>query len=182
MTTLSNRELLRPADDFANRHIGPRDSDLPKMLATVGYDSLDALMDAAVPDVIRMDGELELPEPLTEIEALADLRALANMNKVYRSFIGQGFYDTVTPAVIQRNILENPGWYTQYTPYQPEISQGRLEALINFQTMITDLTGMAIANASMLDEGTAAAEAMALALRARPRKSEANVFFVSEKF
>ena len=181
MTTLSNRELLRPADDFANRHIGPRDSDLPKMLATVGYDSLDALMDAAVPDVIRMDGELELPEPLTEIEALADLRALANMNKVYRSFIGQGFYDTVTPAVIQRNILENPGWYTQYTPYQPEISQGRLEALINFQTMITDLTGMAISNASMLDEGTAAAEAMALALRARPRKSEANVFFVSEK-
>ncbi|MCB9135799.1 MAG: aminomethyl-transferring glycine dehydrogenase [Anaerolineales bacterium] len=181
MTKLTNRELLRPADDFAHRHIGPRDADLPKMLQTVGYASLDALTDAAVPDVIRIAQGLNLPEPLTEVETIADLRALASKNKVLRSFIGQGFYDTVTPAVIQRNILENPGWYTQYTPYQPEISQGRLEALINFQTMITDLTGMAIANASMLDEGTAAAEAMALALRARPRKSNANVFFVSEK-
>ncbi len=175
------RALLQPTDDFAPRHIGPRDEEIDQMLQTLGFSSLDELTDAAVPETIRMQGALNLPEPLGEAEMLAEMRALAGQNQVLRSLIGQGFYDTITPSVIQRNILENPGWYTQYTPYQPEISQGRLEALLNFQTMITDLTGMEIANASLLDEGTAAGEAMTMTHRLRPRKSTANVFFVSER-
>ena len=172
--------LLSPQDTFPRRHLGPRVSDLPDMLRLLNVDSLSTLVDQAVPTGIRMDGELDLPAPKSESEALADLRRLADMNSVHRSFIGQGYYDCRVPAVIQRNVLENPGWYTQYTPYQAEIAQGRLEALLNFQTMVTDLTGMFIANASMLDEGTAAAEAMTLCLRGRKRKSEANTFFVSE--
>jgi glycine dehydrogenase len=175
-----NRDLLLPADHFVKRHIGPRSHDVTEMLHAIGLDTLDDLVHAAIPESIRMDGRLDLPLPLTESAALDELRGLAAENKLYRSYIGMGYYDTITPPVIQRNILENPGWYTQYTPYQPEIAQGRLEALINFQTMITDLTGLEIANASLLDEATAAAEAMTLCNRAQPRNSEANTFFISE--
>ena len=177
---LSNRDLLMPADRFVKRHIGPRSHDVTHMLRVVGANSLEELMAQAVPEAIRMDGYLHLDPPRSEQAVLDELRELAGRNKVYRSYIGMGYYDTIMPPVIQRNVLENPGWYTAYTPYQPEISQGRLEALINFQTMVTDLTGMEIANASLLDEGTAAAEAMTLCQRARPRNSHANVFFVSE--
>ena len=132
------------------------------MLALLGYKNLDELIDAAVPKKIRLGKKLNLPAAHSEFEALAELRRIAAENKVFRSFIGQGYYDCITPPVIQRNVLENPGWYTQYTPYQAEISQGRLEALLNFQTMVTDLTALDIANASMLDEATAAAEAMTM--------------------
>ncbi len=174
-----NRDLLTPTDHFIDRHIGPRQRDINHMLDVLGLDSLDDLITQTIPQHIRMDGELALQIPRSEAELLADLRAIADQNKLYRSFIGMGYADTIMPPVILRNIFENPGWYTQYTPYQAEIAQGRLEALLNFQTMISDLTGMEIANASMLDEGTAAAEAMTLCLRQRPRKSKANTFFVS---
>lgn len=177
---LSNRDLLMPADRFVKRHIGPRSHDVAKMLRLLDLSSLDELIDEAVPQTIRIDGHLNLEPPRSETAVLNELRELGSHNRLYRSFIGMGYSDTVTPPVIQRNVLENPGWYTQYTPYQPEISQGRLEALINFQTMIVDLTGLEIANASLLDEGTAAAEAMTLCQRAMPRKSTANTFFVSE--
>ena len=177
---LSNRDLLMPADRFVKRHIGPRSHDVSAMLREMGLSSLDELTEQAIPASIRMDGFLNLDPPRSEQAVLEELRELAGRNKVYRSYIGMGYYDTILPPVIQRNILENPGWYTAYTPYQPEISQGRLEALINFQTMVCDLTGMEIANASLLDEGTAAAEAMTLCQRSRPRNSTANVFFVSE--
>ncbi|HUI48094.1 MAG TPA: aminomethyl-transferring glycine dehydrogenase [Acidimicrobiia bacterium] len=150
---------------FVDRHIGPRADDQAAMLATLGYGSLAELVDAAVPKVIREPEPPRLPAPLSETAALDRLRELAGHNEVYTSLIGLGYHDTITPPVILRNVLENPAWYTAYTPYQPEISQGRLEALLNFQTMVTDLTGMDIANASLLDEGTAAAEAMALLLR-----------------
>ena len=179
-TPLSNRDLLQPADRFVKRHIGPRSHDVTHMLEALGLSSLDELVDQAVPQTIRINGHLNLEPPRSETAVLNELRELADQNKLFRSFIGMGYSGAVTPPVIQRNILENPGWYTQYTPYQPEISQGRLEALINFQTMITDLTGLEIANASLLDEGTAAAEAMTLCQRAMPRKSQANTFFVSE--
>ncbi len=174
------RDLLQPADHFVKRHIGPRSKDVTDMLHAIGLDTLDDLVHAAIPASIRMDGRLDLRPPQTEAAALDELRGLAAENKLYRSFIGMGYYDTVTPPVIQRNILENPGWYTQYTPYQPEIAQGRLEALINFQTMVCDLTGLEMSNSSLLDEATAAAEAMTLCYRARPRSSEANTFFISE--
>ena len=178
----SPRDLLAPLDTFERRHNGSADADIAEMLRTVGYPSLDALTDAAVPAKIRLKRPLRLPAAASETAALAELRAIAAKNKVFRSFIGMGYYDTATPGVIQRNILENPGWYTAYTPYQAEISQGRLEALLNFQTLVTDLTGMQIANASMLDEGTAAAEAMMLAHRVNLGDShDASVFFVSEK-
>jgi glycine dehydrogenase len=177
---LSNRDLLMPADRFVKRHIGPRSHDVTHMLDELGLSSLDELIDQAVPQNIRIDGHLKLEPPRSETAVLNELRELGAQNRLFRSFIGMGYYGTVTPPVIQRNVLENPGWYTQYTPYQPEISQGRLEALINFQTMISDLTGLEIANASLLDEGTAAAEAMTLCQRAIPRKSMANTFFVSE--
>ena len=180
MPQLSNRDLLMPADRFVKRHIGPRSHDVTKMLQSLNLQSLDELLDAAIPPSIRMDAFLALDAPRSESGVLEELRLLAARNKVYRSFIGMGYYGTITPPVVQRNVLENPGWYTAYTPYQPEISQGRLEALINFQTMVSDLTGMEIANASLLDEGTAAAEAMTLCHRARPRNSSANTFFVSE--
>ncbi|MEH0985153.1 aminomethyl-transferring glycine dehydrogenase [Micromonospora sp. CPCC 205556] len=158
-------------EQFADRHIGPGPDDERRMLEAVGHGSIDELMDAAIPEVIRWHGTLDLPEPASEHDALAELRALAARNTVAVSMIGLGYHGTHTPAVIRRNVLENPAWYTAYTPYQPEISQGRLEALLNFQTMVTDLTGLATANASMLDEGTAAAEAMTLARRASKVKS-----------
>ncbi|MCB9138053.1 MAG: aminomethyl-transferring glycine dehydrogenase [Caldilineaceae bacterium] len=178
--TVLPRDLLPAQDQFVHRHIGPRPSDLPAMLDVIGAPSLDALIDATIPPGIRMKQPLNLPPPRAESDVLAEMRAMAAKNPSYRSFIGMGYYDTLTPAVIQRNILENPGWYTQYTPYQAEIAQGRLEALLNFQTMVSDLTGMGIANSSMLDEGTAAAEAMTLCKRAQKRSSTANVFFVAD--
>ncbi|MGY3518964.1 aminomethyl-transferring glycine dehydrogenase [Micromonospora sp. PTRAS2] len=164
------------AEQFAARHIGPDGDDERRMLDVVGYDSIDELMDAAIPEVIRWHGTLDLPEPASEHDALAQLREIAGRNTVAASMIGLGYHGTHTPAVIRRNVLENPAWYTAYTPYQPEISQGRLEALLNFQTMVTDLTGLATANASMLDEATAAAEAMTLARRAS--KSRSGVYVV----
>ncbi|MBI2813241.1 MAG: aminomethyl-transferring glycine dehydrogenase [Opitutae bacterium] len=178
----SPRDLLAPLDTFERRHSGSPAADVAAMLQTVGYPSLDALADAAVPANIRLKRPLRLPAAASESAALAELRALAAKNKVFRSFIGLGYHGTATPGVIQRNILENPGWYTAYTPYQAEISQGRLEALLNFQTLVTDLTGLQIANASMLDEGTAAAEAMMLAHRVKLGDShDASVFFVSDQ-
>jgi len=165
--------------DFERRHLGPTPADVERMLDALGYDSLDHLVDDAVPSSIRLDRALDLPEALPEQALLERLRAVASENLVCRSFIGMGYHGTVVPGVILRNILENPGWYTQYTPYQAEISQGRLEALLNYQTAVTDLTGLEIANASLLDEGTAAAEAMHLA--AGEAKDGSNVFFVSER-
>ena len=165
------------SDSFARRHIGPDQASVEEMLETVGYESLDALIDATVPKNIRLGHALKLPPAKSERDALEELRAISLRNKVARSFIGAGYSDCVTPPVIQRNILENPGWYTAYTPYQAEIAQGRLEALVNFQTMITDLTGLDIANASMLDEATAAAEAMTLC---RAVVGGRETFFVSE--
>ncbi len=146
-------------NEFAARHIGVSAADLPHMLEAIGAASLDALIAETVPQSIRQRDPLDLGPALSEREALQKLRAIARKNKVLISMIGQGYYGTITPAVIARNILENPAWYTAYTPYQSEISQGRLEALLNFQTMIADLTGLEIANASLLDEATAAAEA-----------------------
>ncbi|MGK5558953.1 glycine dehydrogenase (aminomethyl-transferring), partial [Actinomadura kijaniata] len=157
-------------EQFADRHIGPSPDDQSRMLAAIGYASAEALVDDAVPAAIRTRRPLELPPALSEPAALARLRELAAKNKVYTSMIGLGYHGTITPGVILRNVLENPGWYTAYTPYQPEISQGRLEALLNFQTVVADLTGLPVANASMLDEGTAAAEAMTLAHRVSRRK------------
>ncbi|WP_422740291.1 aminomethyl-transferring glycine dehydrogenase [Micromonospora sp. WMMD729] len=162
-------------EQFATRHIGPGPDDERRMLEVVGHECIDELMDAAIPEVIRWHGTLDLPAAATEAEAIAELRALAARNTVAVSMIGLGYHGTHTPAVIRRNVLEDPAWYTAYTPYQPEISQGRLEALLNFQTMVTDLTGLATANASMLDEGTAAAEAMTLARRASKSKSSVYV-------
>ena len=174
------RDLLAPADTFARRHLGDNAAETAAMLASLGFASLDALVDSAVPAAIRR-GPLQLPAALGESAALAELRALATENRVFRSCIGLGYSDTLTPPVIQRNILENPGWYTAYTPYQAEISQGRLEALLNFQTVVTDLTGLAIANASMLDEGTAAAEAMMMCHRLAEGASDTHrEFFISE--
>ncbi|HTI69102.1 MAG TPA: aminomethyl-transferring glycine dehydrogenase [Candidatus Limnocylindria bacterium] len=152
-------------DIFLRRHNGPRPEEVPVMAKTCGFDTLNALVDAAVPAHIRLPEAIELPAPLSESEALHRLKSIAAKNQVFRSYIGTGYYDTITPPVIQRNILENPGWYTPYTPYQAEVSQGRLEGLLNFQTMVTDLTAMDIANASMLDEATACAEAMMLCHR-----------------
>jgi glycine dehydrogenase len=156
------RETEADLNSFARRHIGPNREEIDAMLGRVGFENLDALIDAAIPKNIRLDRRLDLPEAKSENEALAELRAIAKKNKVARSFIGAGYSDCITPPVLQRNILENPGWYTAYTPYQAEIAQGRLEALLNFQTMVTDLTAFDIANASLLDEATAAAEAMTL--------------------
>ena len=151
---------------FADRHVGPRPDDIARMLERVGFDSLDDLMVAAVPAGIA-SRTLDLPEPLSEYDAARELRRLADLNHPVESMIGVGYHATITPGVIRRNVLEDPSWYTAYTPYQPEISQGRLEALINFQTVIGDLTGLPTANASLLDEGTAAAEAMTLVRRAK---------------
>ncbi|GGA46153.1 aminomethyl-transferring glycine dehydrogenase [Dyella nitratireducens] len=168
---------LEHHDAFIERHIGPNDAEIAQMLHAIGYDSLEAMTDAIVPGQIKSKAPLALPASITEEEALAKIRTIARKNKVFKNFIGQGYYGTLTPNVILRNILENPAWYTAYTPYQAEISQGRMEALINFQTMVADLTGMDISNASLLDEATAAGEAMTLAKRSA--KSKSNVFFVA---
>jgi glycine dehydrogenase len=173
MTTSPQPHVAR---DFAARHIGPSPADVRAMLAVVGVESLDQLIDETLPDSIRQREPLPFGEGLSEVDALAHLRALANRNRVCTSLIGQGYHGTLLPLVIQRNILENPAWYTAYTPYQPEISQGRLEALLNFQTMISELTGLDVANASLLDEATAAAEGMAVAQRVA--KSKSSTFFV----
>ena len=171
---------LDATDSFVTRHIGPRAAEVPAMLDMVGAPSLDALVDEVVPRSIRLDGPLDLPAPEAEHRYLTRLRGIAAENRVLRSFIGLGYYDCVTPAVIVRNLLENPGWYTPYTPYQAEIAQGRLESLLNFQTMVRDLTGMAIANASLLDEATAAAEAMTMLHRVQGKRAAgAPTFLVS---
>jgi len=159
---------------FSRRHIGISQSELGEMLSAIGVSSLDQLVDETVPDAIRMKGDLRLPAAMDEQQYLTFLKTVASKNQVYRSLIGQGYFGTVTPSVILRNIFANPGWYTQYTPYQAEIAQGRLEALLNFQTMVSELTGLPIANASLLDEGTAAAEAMRW-LRASITKRENQV-------
>ena len=155
-------KLSAHPDRFEQRHIGPRTLDIEAMIAQTKASSLSALIDEIVPEAIRRRRALNLPEAKSEFEVLEQLKGIASQNKVYKSLIGQGYFSCYTPPVIQRNILENPGWYTQYTPYQAEISQGRLEALVNYQTVITNLTGLPLANSSLLDEGTAAAEAMGM--------------------
>lgn len=171
-------------DAFALRHLGPRESDLNHMFKTVGVESLDQLIFETIPDDIRLKNDLDLDAPMTEYEYLTHIQELGKKNKVFKSYIGLGYHPAIVPAVIQRNIFENPGWYTAYTPYQAEIAQGRLEAILNFQTTVIELTGMEIANASLLDEGTAAAEAMALLFDVRTRdqkKNNVSKFFVSEE-
>src|SRR3989339_1806656 len=163
---------------FLRRHIGSSEKETNEMLKEIGVSSLDQLIDETIPTPIKLEKELNLDPPMTESEFLDYIHSVAQKNIVAKSYIGMGYYPTITPAVIQRNILENPGWYTQYTPYQAEIAQGRLEALMNFQTMIIDLTGLPIANASLLDEGTAAAEAMSMFFHIS--KSKAHKFFVSD--
>src|ERR1700704_6851501 len=174
---MQRRDKKIDPTSFARRHIGPNEEEVHAMLREVGFGDLDSLIEAAVPENIRLDRELNLPEAKSEMEALAELRAISRKNKVARSFIGCGYSDCITPPVIQRNVLEHPGWYTAYTPYQAELAQGRLEALLNFQTMITDLTGLEIANASLLDEATAAAEAMTLC---HAVSADRNTFFVAD--
>ena len=177
------KTTLFDEDGFASRHIGPRERDLDSMLRTIGVNSLDQLIDETIPEAIRLKKEPALAAPVSEYEFSQNLRAIARKNKVLKSYLGQGYYGCITPSVIQRNIFENPGWYTQYTPYQPEISQGRLEALINYQTMVMDMTGMDVANASLLDEGTAAAEAMTMVygiVNKKTNGSPALKFFVSD--
>jgi glycine dehydrogenase len=178
-TTIKHVEAaIPPAESFVPRHVGPDEKDVAEMVKTLGFSSLDGLIDATVPQKIRFTEGLSLPKGMTELEVLTYFRALAAKNQVFRSFIGMGYSDCVTPPVIQRNIIEDPGWYTAYTPYQAEIAQGRLEALLTFQTMVIDLTGVEIANASLLDEATAAAEAMTMsyALKGKPGKE---VFLVA---
>jgi glycine dehydrogenase len=172
-------EVVVKGDSFVQRHLGSGAEEVAKMLKVLGFDSIDALIEKTVPATIRLQQPLKLPQAQSEYAALAQLRAIASKNKVYRSLIGMGYYDCITPPVILRNILENPGWYTAYTPYQAEIAQGRLEALLNFQTTIIDLTGLEIANASLLDEGTAAAEAMSMSYGLS--KTKANAFFISSE-
>src|SRR5664279_42800 len=170
-------------DKFVNRHIGPRDYELPQMLQVIGVNSLDDLIEKTLPRSIMLEKPLRLPEAMSEFEYLNHIKSLGQKNKMFRSFIGQGYYGVDLLSVIVRNVLENPSWYTSYTPYQAEISQGRLEALLNFQSMIIELTGMEIANASLLDESTAAAEAMIMMFNARSRasvKAGANKFFVDD--
>lgn len=174
-------DRLEQHGGFISRHIGPDDAEQQAMLTAVGFATRAALMQAVIPAGIRRDEAMPLgmfTEPRSEHEALSALRSLADNNRVFKSFIGQGYYGTHTPGVVLRNVFENPAWYTAYTPYQPEISQGRLEALLNFQQMVTDLTALDIANASMLDEATAAAEAMTLLKRTG--KSQSDVFFVAD--
>jgi len=168
-------------DKFVNRHIGPRSTDIKYMLDIIGVKSIDELVNQTVPNKIHLDRPLNLPSALSESEFISKFKKLAQENKVFKSYIGMGYHESITPPVIQRNILENPGWYTAYTPYQAEIAQGRLEAIINYQTMVAELTGMEIANASLLDEGTAAAEAMTLLKRVQNKKKKnANKFFIEK--
>ena len=180
MSNQSQEMTAADAASFVPRHIGPTPADVAAMLDLLGYDSLDALIDATVPRGIRMAKPLAIHAPMSEYEALSSLRTIAQRNQILRSYLGLGYHDCVTPPVIQRNVLENPGWYTAYTPYQAEIAQGRLEALLTFQTVVMDLTGLEIANASLLDEGTAAAEAMAMSYAARGKPGK-EVFFVSDE-
>src|SRR5919198_1198934 len=175
----SRADAHMDAGSFIPRHIGPNESERREMLELLGFDSLDALVEATIPESIRLRRPLAIHGALSEYEALGNLRRIAKRNEVCRSYLGLGYHGCITPPVIQRNVLENPGWYTAYTPYQAEIAQGRLEALLNFQTMIMDLTGFEIANASLLDEGTAAAEAMAMAYAARGKAGK-EVFFVAD--
>lgn len=168
---------------FYNRHIGPNKKEINKMLSTLELNSVGELIGQTVPEGIRLENPLSIQEDISENDFLNEMLEHADNNKCFETYIGQGYHPTITPAVIKRNIMDNPGWYTSYTPYQAEIAQGRLEALLNFQTMVTDLTGMEIANASLLDEATAASEAMVLLHNSRPRakkKVNANQFFVSE--
>jgi len=176
----SHETSATSATSFVPRHIGPSEADLRAMLDLLGYESLDGLIDVTVPAGIRLRQQLAIHAPMSEYEALRNLRTIAQKNQIFRSYLGLGYYDCVTPPVIQRNVLENPGWYTAYTPYQAEIAQGRLEALLTFQTMVMDLTGLEIANASLLDEGTAAAEAMAMSYAARGKPGK-ETFFVSDE-
>jgi len=169
-------------EKFSSRHNGPSEKDIQEMLKVTGVNTLDELIEETIPANIRLDNPIKLDEPLSEYQFLNKLKSIAEKNKVFKSYIGMGYYDTIIPAVIKKNIFENPGWYTQYTPYQAEISQGRLEALINFQTMVIDLTGLPIANASLLDEATSAAEAMNLCYNSRKgEKSKSNAIFVSDE-
>ncbi|WP_444919167.1 aminomethyl-transferring glycine dehydrogenase [Microbulbifer sp. JMSA003] len=177
--TQPSLQQLEQHDAFIHRHIGPDAKQVEAMLETLGVASLEELIKKTVPEAIRKTDELDLADAINEVEALAELKDIAARNKIYRTFIGMGYHDTITPNVILRNVLENPGWYTAYTPYQPEIAQGRLEGLLNFQQMIMDLTGMELANASMLDEGTAAAEAMAMCKR-QVKRNKSNVYFVDQ--
>ena len=163
--------------EFTGRHIGPNEQETKAMLKTIGVSSVDELIEKTVPSSIRLQQPLQTAGPVSEFEYLTELKQTASLNKVCKSYIGQGYYNTIVPSVILRTVFESPGWYTQYTPYQAEIAQGRLESLLNFQTMVSDLTGLPIANASLLDEGTAAAEAMTLAKRSV--KAKGNVFVVS---
>ena len=171
-------------ESFKSRHIGPDGEETAAMLKAVRAPSLDALIDEAIPARIRLKKPLALPDGLSEHHFLKELRQIASRNQIFRSFLGLGYYDTITPSVILRNVLENPGWYTPYTPYQAEIAQGRLEALLNFQTMVRDLTAMEVANASLLDEATAAAEAMTMLARIQAKRIDSGVgpphFFVAD--
>ena len=178
MTDRLTLDDLERRDDFATRHIGPDEDEQARMLKTIGAASLDALLDETIPEAIRVREDPAVDGPLTEAEAVDAARAVAADNEVFESLIGLGYHDTITPPVILRNVIEGPAWYTAYTPYQPEISQGRLEALLNFQTLVADLTGLPLANSSLLDEGTAAAEAMTMAMRAS--KSDSSTFFVDQ--
>ncbi|MBL8000259.1 MAG: glycine dehydrogenase (aminomethyl-transferring), partial [Candidatus Kapabacteria bacterium] len=172
-------------DRFVRRHIGPGASDTQEMLNALNVKTLDELISQTVPASIRLTKPMNLPAPQSEFEYLQELKAVALKNRVMRNYIGMGYFGTITPSVIARNLFQNPGWYTQYTPYQAEIAQGRLESLLNFQTMVSDLTGLPIANASLLDEGTAAAEVMHMFYAEKNKRAkdgeEANEFFVSDK-
>src|ERR1035438_6446319 len=171
-------------NEFSGRHIGPNEHETAQMLKTIGVHNLNELIDKTIPISIRSKTPLDIPGPVSEYQYLKDLKQVAEKNKVFKSYIGQGYYNTITPSVILRNVFENPGWYTQYTPYQAEISQGRLESLLNFQTMVSDLTGLPLANASLLDEGTAAAEAMTMLFNFKNKDHDhisAPKFFVDEK-
>ena len=165
-------------DNFAYRHIGPRDKDVEKMLEIVNASSMECLINETIPKNILLNDQMNLPDELSETRFIEHMQVIARKNKNYRSYLGMGYYNTILPGVIQRNILENPSWYTAYTPYQAEIAQGRLEALLNYQTMVCELTGMDIANASLLDEGTAAAEAMGMSHRLN--KKDSKIVFLSE--
>ncbi len=177
-------EMLEITDKFVARHIGPSEDELAEMLKAIGVNDTDDLIEKTIPESILLKEGMELDEANSEFEFLNDLELLSAKNKIFKSYIGMGYYPTITPSVIQRNILENPGWYTQYTPYQAEISQGRLEALLNFQTMISDLTALPLTNASLLDEGTAAAEAMIMAFNMRkgPNKNYKTFLVDSDVF
>ena len=174
----------KQSSEFTARHIGPNEAETKEMLREIGVNSIEELINKTIPAGIRLNEELNVPQAVSEFEYLNELREIANRNKVFKSYIGQGYYDTIVPNVILRSLFENPGWYTQYTPYQAEIAQGRLESLLNFQTVVSDLTGLPIANASLLDEGTAAAEAMAMLFNHKNKDHDhitAPKFFIDEK-